>query len=167
MGIDLTPRLRTCRPTSAEGGFAMKYLLPAVAASILTIFALAPPGLGARAAGASNSPVTANSEPSNLTDQSIAIAQLTSGIQMAQGEPLPAQENADNPGDDGSSADSDNQNADADQNGDPDSNSDADQNAQADDNADNADQDSGNAADTQADSGSADDQNADNAAAAR
>jgi hypothetical protein len=142
------------RSASAEGGFAMKNLGSAVAASILTIFALTPPGLAARATGASQSFIAANSGQLGLTDRSSAIAalmviaQVSPGTLMVQEASPDAQGNSDNSGDDGNSADSDNQNgADADQNGDADNGSDSDQSAQSNDNGDNADQNSGDAAD--------------------
>jgi hypothetical protein len=145
----------------------MKHLLPAIAASILMGFAFAAPGVAARASGASNSPASAKSEPPGVTAESfvtarpITIAQLSPETPVMQGENQ-AEENSDNPDDNGNSADADNQNAtDANQNGDPDNASDPDQNAQADENSDNADQD--NSANTQADNGGAEGQNADNA----
>ena len=104
----------------------MKDLSIAVAASILTVFAFAP-GLSARTAGAANRDFAAKSEQQSSVAKSIVIAQLSPGMSMNQGEILEAQQNADSPGDDGSSADTDNQNPDdtdqnaanADQNGDP------------------------------------------------
>ena len=151
----------------------MKDLSIAVAASILTVFAFAP-GLSARTAGAANRDFAAKSEKQSSVAKSIVIAQLSPGMSMNQGEILEAQQNADNPGDDGSSADTDNQTPDdtdqntanADQNGDP-NNPDADQNAQADDNGDNSDQGNGEVADAQADNGETADQNADNSTAAQ
>jgi hypothetical protein len=147
-------------PASAEGVFAMKNLWSGVAASILMVFALAPPAFARSAAATSNSRIAAQSEPSGVTDQAIVIAQQRADVRSDQRDT--EQQNADKPDDDGS-GDTDNQDADADQNGDADNGSDPDQNAQANDNGDNAGQDNDKAADSQADNGDADDQSADNA----
>src|ERR1700722_9175453 len=131
----------------------MKNLLSAVAASILTVFPLAPAGHLARATGApQNRPAAANAQFPGLADQSAAsatpssIAQLRSGTLLAQELSPQTERNSDNPGDDNSSANTDNQDSDADQNTDPDNGSDSNQNAQTDDN-DNADQNSGDSVD--------------------
>jgi hypothetical protein len=145
-----------------------------IAIAILAVFAFAPPALCASAAAASDVRLAANSNPSSVTARPIAIAQLSPDMSMNQTEGLQAQLNADNPGDDSGSADTDNQNpgdadqnaADADQNGDAD-NPDAEQNSQAGDNGDNSEQGNGDGADAQTDNGEAADQNADNSPAAR
>jgi hypothetical protein len=157
-----SPGCSVCRPTSAEGGFAMKKILPAVAASILTIFALAPRGLATRVAEMSSEPIATSSESSRLAEQAgvtagpIIIAQEPGYAPSVQDGSPDAQDNSGNGGD---SAGSDDQSGtDADQNDNADSASD--QNAQSDDNGDNADANQdGSGDDSQTDSGGGDSAN--------
>jgi hypothetical protein len=153
----------------------MKNLWSAIAASILTVFALTPPGLAARAAGTPANRLAANAKVPGLTDQSTAsaeppqIAQVSSGTLLVQQETPEAQGNSDNRDD--SSADTDNQNSsDAGQNSDSDNGSDSNQNAQADDDGESADQSAGadaspgngDAADAQTNNGGGDGSQTDN-----
>lgn len=130
----------------------MKSVVPAIAASILTIFAFAPSSFAATAptaaAGAPATRMVAALKPSTV------LAQLSREMSAQQASP-DAAENQNDSGDANdadNSANDDQSNGEDAQNGDPDNNSDPDQNAN---NGDNADQDSANSADTQADGGGA------------
>jgi len=140
----------------------MKHIATAVAASLLTIFALAPQGPVARTANASDGQIGTSSEVSQSGEGRVAIvpaigvAQSAAGWTLAQNDAGQAQENSDNASDADNSGDTDDQNnADTSQNGDPDNGADADQNAQAGDNGDNGGQEPGYAGDAQSDNGDA------------
>ena len=129
----------------------MKSLAPAIAASFLTIFALAPSSFGASDFASTAGIPAAQTYPSTVgrtpTHQMLAQMQSPDGAenQNDQGEATNPDDQSNDQGnnDQGNGDDAQQDNGDNAQNGDADGNGDADQNSNGEDNGDNGGQDNG------------------------